>query len=125
TLAVALEVIDPTLSPPAPPKRIIVDFGHQQIALNDEGRDGDEKPGDGLYSAAWTPSEIRRESLEFRVDEGATAPATAVIYVRGRLHLRDPPSIVLGKIESGSESSGRLDLSASEVVGRYPIEIFS
>ncbi|MBI3448835.1 MAG: S8 family serine peptidase [Acidobacteria bacterium] len=76
---VLLSVLHIDCSEPAGAVEVSVEPGGPQILLNDDGLDGDAVPGDGVYSATWTPTTVGDSTLVFpgddrtsiRVDAGA------------------------------------------------------
>jgi hypothetical protein len=94
--------------------------------LRDEGGPGDQAAGDGVFSARYTPQILGRVEILYRpVGSDLFPPVQAPLEVGGILELAPPPPIDLGAVGGGSQTPATLDLSGTEVVGRFTIEVRS
>jgi hypothetical protein len=109
-----------------PPERIEVQGGGAPLTLRDDGRDGDQRAGDRIYSRTWTPGQVGALQLEYAPVGGS--PGTAVsapLEVLGRLAFGPPVPVRLGRAHGGAEVAGRLDLGSAEVEGTFDARVSS
>jgi hypothetical protein len=57
-----------------PPDRVIATIDGRRVELSDKGVNGDEQPGDGVYSSSWTPDSAGAKTIHFEAEGGTRTP---------------------------------------------------
>ena len=124
-LALAVELLPVgSLGSLAPPERIDALTGGPVLALRDDGRGGDARAGDRVFSGRWTPIQPGTVSVDYVPVGGSVAPrASAPVEVLGRLAFGSAVPIALGRVSNRSEAAGQLDLGTAEVRGEFEAKV--
>jgi hypothetical protein len=118
--------LEPVGNPSKNPEALDLEIAGSRLRLTDDGKGGDERPGDGIYSVEWTPSIVG--NIPWTASGPASmmvVPVTGAIDVIGRLVFARPGPCALGELRSHSQGSATLDLSASQVFGSVNVEFTS
>jgi hypothetical protein len=108
------------------PQRIDALTGGPVLELRDDGKNGDRRAGDRLYSRSWPPATVGKVNIDYVPVGGSTAAkASAPLQVLGRLDLGPLRPVHLGQAYSGSEVADRLDLSSAKVQGEFDVRVSS
>ena len=114
---------------PAPttyPDRVRVQGAEGTTELADDGRNGDERAGDHLYTAVWTPRTMGAHPLVFEAVGGdRSTPAAATVDVVGKLRFGEPVPIAIGPLRSESTGTSALRFTGADVKGEFELGLTS
>ncbi|MCG8460904.1 MAG: hypothetical protein MI919_31860 [Holophagales bacterium] len=121
-----------------PGLELTAEQGGRSLRFRDDGEDGDAVAGDGLYSVRIVPipesipssvpgkpPEARTWRVRLRSELFDQTFTVTPEITAGTLELAAPDALDFGVLEGGSSAEAVLDLSASRVVGIYPLRLGS
>jgi len=104
------------------PPAIELEAAGLHVTLKDDGLNGDERAGDGVYSGPWNPGVVGAQTLNYSGPN--ILAAVQQVEAVGHIDFAAGPC-AFGVLHGGSEGHASLDLSASRVGGWLDLELRS
>ncbi len=109
-----------------PPDLVRARLGDNQLQLGDDGRDGDQLAGDGIYARDWIPDQVAALEVTYTPVGGSeSAAAQGHLDVKGTIRFGPPGALDLGRLTSRSVGEASLDLRFVEVRGQFDLKVSS